>query len=147
MVVPDAQPPQAAVDGLVAEIRRRYRQVEPGELADELAAGALVVDIRPVAQRSRDGALRGAVVIDRNVLEWRLDPTSPSRIAEAAPDRRVVVVCSEGFSSTLAVRNLLDLGVPGATDLRGGFRALMAADLVPSTGAEPPDLSSSRVVR
>ena len=134
--------PASAVDALAAVARRRYRQVEPDELAGELASGALVVDIRPVEQRTRDGALLGSVVIDRNVLEWRLDPTSPHRIEGAVPDRRVVVVCNEGYSSTLAVATLLDLGLGRASDLRGGFQALVAAGLVPGNGAQPPDLSA-----
>ncbi len=131
----------ASIDRTVAAVRRRYRQVEPEGLDREVAGGALVVDIRPVSQRARDGALLGSVVIDRNVLEWRLDPTSPHRIAGATPDRRVVIVCNEGFSSTLAVGTLLDLGLADVTDLRGGFQALVAADLVPDTGPEPVDLS------
>ena len=126
----------------MAGVRQRYRRVDPEELADELAGGALVVDIRPVEQRTRDGALLGAVVIDRNVLEWRLDPTSPHRIDDVAADRRIVVVCNEGYSSTLAVGTLLDLGLSRATDLRGGFRDLARAGLVPTSGAEPPDLSA-----
>jgi len=135
------------VDLLLASIRRRYRQVDADALVDELDAGALVVDIRPVAQRHRDGALLGSVVIDRNVLEWRLDPTSPHRIDEATPGRRIVVVCNEGFSSTLAVGTLLDLGLPDVTDLRGGYQALVAADRVPASGPEPPDLSPPPVPR
>jgi rhodanese-related sulfurtransferase len=135
----------ASIDRLLSSVRRRYRQVEPEALAPELAAGALVVDIRPVAQRARDGMLRGSVVIDRNVLEWRLDPTSPHRIQGASPERRIVVVCNEGFSSTLAVGTLLDLGLPDVTDLRGGFQALLAARCVPESGDEPPDLSAPPV--
>ena len=97
------------------------------ELAGVIAAGALVVDIRPAEQRQRDGDLPGAVVIDRNVLEWRLDPTSPHRIAEAGdPDRLVVVVCNEGFSSSLAAATLRRLGLTRATDLVGGFQAWRA---------------------
>jgi len=85
------------------------------------------VDTRPVDQRDRDGALRGAVVVDRNVLEWRLDPTSPNRIAEAtSTDLRIVVVCNEGFSSSLAAATLRRLGLHRATDLTGGFQALLA---------------------
>ena len=136
-------PPTSAVgvDLLLRSVRRRYRQVEPDHLADEVGAGSLVVDIRPVVQRERDGALLGSVVIDRNVLEWRLDPTSPHRIDGAPPDRRIVIVCNEGFSSTLAVGTLLDLGRPDVTDLRGGFQGLLAAGRVPASGPEPPDLS------
>ena len=89
-----------------------------------MAAGALVVDTRPVDQRECDGALPGAVVIDRNILEWRLDPTRPHRIPEMSdPDRRVIVVCNEGYSSSLAAATLRRLGLPRATDLVGGFRA------------------------
>lgn len=89
-------------------------------------AGALIVDTRPIDQRERDGELEGAVVIDRNVLEWRLDPSSPWRIPEAVDyDRRVIVVCNEGFSSSLAAATLQSVGLHRATDLAGGFQALL----------------------
>ena len=89
-----------------------------------MAAGALVVDTRPVEQRERDGELPGAVVVDRNVLEWRLDPTSPDRIPEATDaGRRVIVVCNEGYSSSLAAATLQQLGLKHATDLAGGYQA------------------------
>lgn len=89
-----------------------------------MAAGALVIDIRPVDQRERDGELPGAVVIDRNVLEWRLDPSSPHRIDEAADEGlRVIVVCNQGYSSSLAAATLRRLGLQRATDLVGGFQA------------------------
>ena len=92
-----------------------------------MAAGAVVVDIRPVEQRDRDGALPGALVVDRNVLEWRLDPTSPHRLAVADdPDRRIVLVCHEGYSSTLAAHTLQQLGLRRATDLAGGYTAWVA---------------------
>jgi rhodanese-related sulfurtransferase len=101
--------------------------VAPEELAAELAAGALVVDTRPSEQRHHDGGLPGAVVIDRTVLEWRLDPTSPHRIPEADhPNRRVIVVCNEGYSSSLAADSLRRLGLHRATDLAGGFQAWKA---------------------
>jgi rhodanese-related sulfurtransferase len=107
---------------LLAEAREGLDRVDPADLAAEVAAGALVVDIRPVEQRSRDGELPGALVIDRNVLEWRLDPTSPHCIPQTAPDRRIVLVCNEGYSSSLAARTLRDLGLSRATDLVGGFQ-------------------------
>lgn len=110
------------IDALLAAARAGLDRVDPAELAVEMAAGALVVDIRPLEQRQRDGELPGALVIDRNVLEWRLDPTSPHRIPEAAAGRRVVLVCNEGYASSLAARTLRDLGVTGATDLIGGFQ-------------------------
>jgi rhodanese-related sulfurtransferase len=80
-----------------------------------------------VQQRLRDGELPGALVVDRNVLEWRLDPTSPHRLALADdPDRRIVLVCNEGYSSSLAAHTLQQLGLPRATDLAGGFTAWAA---------------------
>lgn len=92
-----------------------------------MAAGALVVDTRPVDQRDRDGDLPGAVVIDRNVLEWRLDPSSPHRIPMADDHaRRIVAVCNEGYSSSLAAHTLQRLGLSRATDLIGGFQAWSA---------------------
>jgi rhodanese-related sulfurtransferase len=98
-----------------------------GELAALVARGALIVDIRPVEQRARDGELAGALVIDRNVLEWRLDPTSPDRLPEASdPDREIVLVCNEGYASSLAAESLRRIGLRRATDLDGGFQAIMA---------------------
>jgi len=87
-----------------------------------VSTGALLVDIRPVEQRERDGELPGAVVIDRNVLEWRLDPTSDHLIPQVkSPDQRVIIVCNEGYSSSLAAATLRQLGLHAATDLVGGF--------------------------
>jgi rhodanese-related sulfurtransferase len=118
---------RCAIDALLAEARAGMGRVTAHELASVMAAGALVVDIRPVEQRQRDGDLPGAVVIDRNVLEWRLDPTSPHRIPDAGDaDRVVVVVCNEGFSSSLAAATLRRLGLVHATDLAGGFQAWRA---------------------
>lgn len=112
----------SAVDRVLAEARAGLDRVLPEDLDAEVGAGALVVDIRPVEQRERDGDLPGAVVIDRNVLEWRLDPTSPYRIAETAHDRRIILVCNEGYGSSLAARTLRELGLTRATDLVGGFQ-------------------------
>lgn len=121
----------SAVGALVASLRTSYERVLPADLPGELIAGALVVDTRPVEQRERDGDLPGAVVVDRNVLEWRLDPTSEHRIPGAGPDRRIVVVCDQGYSSTLAAVSLQGLGLPRATDLVDGFQGLLAAGLLP----------------
>ena len=104
-----------SISKILAEARARLDRVEPEDLEAEQAAGALVVDTRPFEQRERDGALPGAVVIDRNVLEWRLDPASPNAIPEASYGRRVIVVCNEGFSSSLAAATLRDVGVVRAT--------------------------------
>lgn len=125
--------PESAVDRLLADSRRHLDRVAPQDLDAEIAGGALVVDIRPAADRQRDGDLPGAVVVERIHLEWRLDPTSPHRIPEASPDRRVVVVCNEGFASSLAAATLRDLGHPRATDLTGGFRALQRSHQAPGS--------------
>ena len=117
-----------AIDVLLARAREGLDRVRPQDLPAELAGGALVVDTRPVEQRLRDGDLPGAVVVDRNVLEWRLDPSSPHRIPEAVDhDVRVVVVCNQGYSSSLAAATLRRLGLHRATDLAGGFEAWVRA--------------------
>lgn len=117
----------SAISRLLEVSRRGLERVEPVELEKVQAAGALIVDIRPVEQRTRDGELPGAVVIDRNVLEWRLDPSSPHRLPFVVdPDRRIVIVCNEGYSSSLAAHTLQRLGLRNATDLRGGYQAWAA---------------------
>jgi rhodanese-related sulfurtransferase len=122
------QCPSAAIDRWLDAARSNLARVSVDRLAAEVADGALVVDIRPVEQRRRDGELVGAVVLDRNVLEWRLDPTCAWRISQAAdPDRRVILVCDEGYSSSLAAATLQRLGLRNATDLVGGFQALLAS--------------------
>ena len=122
-----------SIDQLLAEARARIERVEPGDLAAEQAAGALVVDTRPSEQRERDGDLPGAVCIDRNVLEWRLDPASPDRIEATGYDRRIIVVCNEGYSSSLAAATLRELGLHRAADLAGGFQAWTKAGEAPRT--------------
>lgn len=123
------RPMEAAsrVDALLEVARQRISpRVAPEGLSAVVEAGALLVDIRPSEQRTRDGELPGAVVIDRNVLEWRLDPSSPHRCPEAAgltADSPIVLVCNEGFASSLAAATLRDLGLAGATDLDGGYQA------------------------
>lgn len=100
----------------------------PADLDRLVAGGALVVDTRPEADRRAEGALPGAVVVERNVLEWRLAPDSPHRLPQVTgPDQVVVVVCNEGYASTLAALTLRQLGLPHATDLDGGYRAWRAA--------------------
>ena len=125
----------SAVERVLHSVRSHLDRVAVEDLADEVTAGALVVDIRPEVNRDAEGKLRGAVVIERIHLEWRLDPTSPDRIAEAVPGRRVVVVCNEGYASSLAAASLRLVGVDRATDLIGGYRAWRRhTDLhVPST--------------
>jgi rhodanese-related sulfurtransferase len=116
-----------SADDLVARARRRIRRVDPQDLAATVAAGGLIVDIRPAAQRADEGAMPGALVIERNVLEWRLDPGGSHRLPEVTTtDRPVVVVCSEGYASSLAAESLADLGYHNAADLAGGYRAWAA---------------------
>ena len=112
------------IDELLEHARQRLDRVDPADLAAEMAAGALVIDIRPADRRAADGDLPGAVVIDRLALEWRLDPASPHRIADAGEyERRIDLVCNEGYDSSLAAATLHDLGLRRATDLIGGFLA------------------------
>jgi rhodanese-related sulfurtransferase len=113
---------------LLDETRRRIApRLDPADLAAAVARHALVIDTRPAEQRTRDGELPGALVVDRNVLEWRLDPASPHRLPEVHDhDQEVVIVCNEGYSSSLAAATLRDLGLHRATDLAGGFQAWMA---------------------
>jgi rhodanese-related sulfurtransferase len=128
----------AAIDGLLARARSGLARVEVAELEAEVAAGALVVDIRPVEQRQRDGELPGALVVDRNVLEWRLDPTSAYRLPGMDdPDARVIVVCNEGYGSSLAAATLQELGLRRATDLIGGYQAWLAHSAREGSEAEP----------
>jgi rhodanese-related sulfurtransferase len=117
------------LDELLAEARAR---IAPRAAAVDLDAinanGGLLIDIRPIELRERDGELPGALVIDRNVLEWRIDPDSPHRIVEVrGHDQPIVLVCNEGYASSLAAATLRDLGLRRATDLDGGFQAWKAA--------------------
>jgi rhodanese-related sulfurtransferase len=115
----------AQVDDLLARCRARLpRRPRPEELDGLLERGALVVDIRPQALRERDGDIPGALVVERNQLEWRLDPTSEHSVAEATDaERPIVLVCDEGYASSLAAASLQDIGLRNATDLDGGFQA------------------------
>jgi rhodanese-related sulfurtransferase len=117
------------IDELVAQARAGLRRLEPAAALAAVNDGALLVDIRPLDQRRRDGDVPGAVVIGRNVLEWRLDPASAWHVPEARPDQVVVVLCREGFQSSLAAATLQRLGLAGATDVVGGFQAWRAAGL------------------
>ena len=120
----------SAIDELLAAARARLDRPDPRRAAEMIARGALLVDTRPGWQRDQEGDLPDALVIERNHLEWRLDPTSAARIPQAVDhDVRWIVVCSEGYASSLAAASLRDLGLRNATDLDGGFRAWKAAGL------------------
>lgn len=125
------------IDQMLDNARSQLRRIQPVELPAALARGAILVDIRPAAQRAQEGSLPGALVIERNVLEWRLDPSSSARLALAADhDVEWIVVCSQGYTSSLAAASLRQLGLHRATDLVGGYQALVAAGLrMVATGA------------
>jgi rhodanese-related sulfurtransferase len=126
------------IDQLLAEARARIERVTPLEAAARVATGGVLVDIRPAAQRRREGDVPGALVVERNVLEWRFDPASDARLPEASGyDVDVIVLCSEGYTSSLAADALRTLGLHRATDVIGGFVAWAAAGL-PTTGGSRP---------
>lgn len=117
------------IDELLADARLGLDRLTPGQASAEIAAGALLVDIRPAAQRATEGEVPGALIVERNVLEWRFDPASTARLPQARYDLRIIIICSEGYTSSLAAAALRQLGVRAATDLDGGFRAWSAAGL------------------
>ena len=116
------------IDEVLAAARSRLHRLPADEVPAALERGALLVDIRPAAQRAAEGEVAGALVIERNVLEWRCDPTSAARLPQAVGDDvEWVILCSEGYTSSLAAAALLDLGLHRATDVVGGYHALVAA--------------------
>lgn len=118
-----------SVDSVRAAARTNLDRLEPREAYEAVRRGAVVVDIRAVVNREIEGAVPGALVIERNVLERRLDPNSDARIADAGYDLQVIVMCNEGYSSSLAAASLQALGMHRATDMIGGFRAWRNAGL------------------
>lgn len=122
-----------SIDDILDEARSRLHRLAAEDLADEVADGAVVVDIRPAAQRAAEGDVPGALVVERNVLEWRADPTSDARIPEAVDhDVRWIVVCQQGYTSSLAAAALQDLGLHRATDVVGGQEALREIGYAPT---------------
>jgi rhodanese-related sulfurtransferase len=122
---------QVGIDELLERVREGFERIEAQEAYDAAQAGeALLVDTRYAALRERDGLIPGALVVERNELEWRLDPQGSHRAPEATShDLRIVVICNEGYASSLAVASLHQLGLRRATDLVGGFQAWKAAGL------------------
>jgi rhodanese-related sulfurtransferase len=118
------------VDQLLEQARAGLERLGPVEARDAMASGAVLVDIRAESQRGRDGQVPDAVFIPRNVLEWRCDPRSDHRDERVSdPERRLIVMCNEGYQSSLAAAALRELGLERATDLAGGFQAWRAAGL------------------
>jgi rhodanese-related sulfurtransferase len=132
-------PSVTGIEQLLAQARAGLRRLEPHQALDAGRDGAILVDTRPEFQRRADGEIPGAIVVERNHLEWRLDPTSAARLPEAV-DRDVawIVICDEGYSSSLAAASLRSLGLHRATDVIGGFRAWRAAGLPVGHSAASP---------
>lgn len=128
----------SSVDELLSDARSRLRRMTPREAARAIADGARLVDIRPVWQRAGDGEVPGALICERNHLEWRLHPESATRVPQARAGQRWIVLCSEGYTSSLAADSLNSLGVP-ATDIVGGFLAWRSSGLPTSVGRTPAD--------
>ena len=128
---PAVRPPGArTIDEMLAAARARLHRLTPAEAFAEFSRGAVLVDIRPQAQRAREGGIPGAVIVERNVLEWRFDPASDARLPWVyGDDQQVIVFCSEGYTSSLAAAALQDLGLASATDIAGGYVAWAAAGL------------------
>jgi rhodanese-related sulfurtransferase len=126
--------PHRTIDQVLADARAQLARVTPAQAHQEAAAGALLVDIRPQAQRAAEGEIPGALVVERNVLEWRFDPASSACLPQARYDLRIIVLCSEGYTSSLAAAALQDLGLSRATDLDGGVRAWLRDGLPTGPG-------------
>lgn len=119
------------IDRVLADARARLNRLAAEEIPAALGRGAILVDIRPAAQRAAEGETPAALVIERNVLEWRCDPTSDAKLPQATGDDvEWVVLCSQGYTSSLAAAALQDLGLHQATDVVGGYQALAAADVL-----------------
>jgi rhodanese-related sulfurtransferase len=133
----------SAIEAMLERARAGLERVRPEDLDTELAGGALVVDIRPDQDRATDGVLPGAIVLERNVLEWRLDPTSPDAIQDVDAQRQVIIVCNEGYASSLAAATLRELGLARATDLDGGYRGWRAFISAGPTATDQTAVGSS----
>ncbi|UQS26824.1 sulfurtransferase [Amycolatopsis thermalba] len=125
------------VEEMLASARSTLERAEPADAWRLQAEGGLIVDIRPLGYREAEGEIPGAVPVERIHLEWRLAPASDHRLPGVHPDLPVVVVCNEGYASSLAAADLRRLGLTRATDLVGGFRAWRAAGLPVQPGGTP----------
>jgi rhodanese-related sulfurtransferase len=140
---PVPPPGSRGIDEILAAARARLRRLDPEPAHLAYRSGALLVDIRPAGQRAAHGTVPGALAVERNVLEWRFDPRCPARLPQAVDyDVPVVILCQEGYTSSLAAAALQDLGLHRATDVVGGFAAWRIAGL-PTLGPTPPHRPSS----
>jgi rhodanese-related sulfurtransferase len=120
----------ATIEELLASARSRLSRLTPREAYGEMARDATLVDIRPAAQRAAAGEVPGSWIVERNHLEWRFDPACEARLEWVSGyDHRIIVICEEGYTSSLAAAALQDLGLSRATDVDGGFAAWTAAGL------------------
>ncbi|GAA4861063.1 rhodanese-like domain-containing protein [Saccharopolyspora rosea] len=126
------------VDHLLSESRAKLDRVTPHQALSLQKQGGLLIDIRPQADRLTEGEIPGALTVERIVLEWRLDPSGPHRLTGLRPDLPVVLVCNEGYASSLAAAQAQSLGLTRATDLAGGFRAWKDAGLPVRVGGSTP---------
>jgi rhodanese-related sulfurtransferase len=118
------------IDEILADARGRLGRLTPDQAFRDLAGGAVLIDIRPAAQRASQGEVPGSVIVERNHLEWRLDPGCDARLPWVTGyDHRIIILCTDGYTSSLAAVALHDLGLRRATDVIGGFRAWSAAGL------------------
>jgi rhodanese-related sulfurtransferase len=130
--------PRRTIDQLLEDARGGLDRLDPGAARQAMGAGARLIDIRSDSQIANDGVVPGALVIARNVLEWRLDPASAYRHPEAPElDDQVILMCNEGYQSSLAAATLQQLGFARATDLDGGFQAWRGSGLPTQAAAEP----------
>ena len=137
MVTGNGRTPRS-IDEILAEARDRLRRLDPAETYEAMGQGAVLVDIRSEAQRAEQGLVPGSLHVERNVLEWRFDPRSAAKLPQATGyDVQVIVMCVEGYTSSLAAAALQDLGLASATDLAGGFRAWEQAGLPVVSAAAP----------
>jgi rhodanese-related sulfurtransferase len=122
---------RTSVEELLAHARAELDRLTPEQAQEAISRGALLIDIRSEVQRERDGEVPGSRFIARNVLEWRCDPSSPWSDPEVVrqPDRQLIVMCNEGYQSSLAAAMLKRFGLEDVTDLIGGFQAWRAAGL------------------
>jgi rhodanese-related sulfurtransferase len=118
-----------SIDDLLADARARLDRLSPQHALAAQRAGALLVDTRSERDRAAEGAIPDALLVERTVLEWRLDPSSATHLPQASYDAHVVIVCNDGYSSSLAAATLQELGIARATDVIGGFRAWKLAGL------------------